>query len=415
MISTATAFLKHKKINAEDFVFLCFVGVFLTMPVGTAPPTIFGALALVLWLFSGKVLKVRSFFHQSWFWPVIAFIILPWMGLLYAPDSGGFTISYAKKTYYWLFCLALASLSFETLEPRKLIHAFLFGVALNACVGILQVVGVIAPKQGWFSGLTRGYNTVSVYLILAILVCSFYYRDTEEVRKQTGLVGLMILYFFHLIFMESRTGYLTFIILFPFMLKILFRKIIVWKLAIVCMIIIGAMFLSPVVKKRVALTVSQLKYHLNAEPNKAWGKEYTVQQDRFYMWHIAVQIFLENPIIGVGTGGYSAVVKERGKADDPTIAHPHSNILYMAVSYGVIGLLAFVWFFGELFRNALRQRETALGHFILCAALVLFINGLFNTTILDAGTLLLLSPVVGLQRSLSDFREGGQPSCLKPA
>ena len=169
------------------------------------------------------------------------------------------------------------------------------------------------------------------------------------------------------------------------------------------------------VKKRVALTVSQLKYHLNAEPNKAWGKEYTVQQDRFYMWHIAVQIFLENPIIGVGTGGYSAVVKERGKADDPTIAHPHSNILYMAVSYGVIGLLAFVWFFGELFRNALRQRETALGHFILCAALVLFINGLFNTTILDAGTLLLLSPVVGLQRSLSDFREGGQPSCLKPA
>jgi O-antigen ligase len=82
--------------------------------------------------------------------------------------------------------------------------------------------------------------------------------------------------------------------------------------------------------------------------------------------------------------------------------------LYMAVSYGLIGVAVFIWFFWEILRNALKERDTALGYFILCTALVLLINGLFNTTILDAGTVLLWSLAVGLQRALPKFAEARQ-------
>ena len=384
-------------------VFWCFVGVFLTMPTGISPALLFGGLAVFIWAISGMAFRVKSFFKQSWFWPVLVFIALAWVGLIYTPDIGGFGINYAGKTYYWVFCLALASLSFENLKPQRLINAFLLGLALNSCVAMLQLAGVIAPKQGWFSGLTRGYNTLTVYLVLAILVCAFYFRETEEVRKRAGLMGLMILYFFHLIIMEGRTGYLTFIILSPFMIKTLFRKLIVWKLAIACIIIIGVMFSSPIVKKRIDETLSDLKYHITGEPDKTWGREYTVHQDRFYMWMGAIQIFLEKPIIGVGTGGYPAALKQKRSPNDPLIAHPHSNILHMAASYGVIGIAAFFWLFGDILRNGWKRRDTLIGHLVLCAGLVLFVNGLFNTTILDAGTLLLLSLVVGLQRALPEF------------
>ena len=121
------------------------------------------------------------------------------------------------------------------------------------------------------------------------------------------------------------------------------------------------------------------------------------------MWMGAIELFLEKPLFGVGTGGYPLALKERRPPDDPVVSHPHNNVLYMAVSYGLVGILAFIWLFGEMIRNGWKRRDTLIGHLVLYTALVLLINGLFNTTILDAGTLLLLSLVVGFQRTLSEF------------
>jgi O-antigen ligase len=391
------------EFGAEKWIFMCFACAFLTMPMGTSPPIIAGILGVVTWVFSGMAFRSASFLRQSWLWPVMAFVLLQWLGLLYTPDPWGFGIDYARKTYYWLFCLALASLSFERMQPRWLINAFLLGLALNAFVGILQLAGIMAPRQGWFSGLTRGYNTLAIYLIVAILICAFYFRSAEERRKRAGLIALMMLYFFHLIIMEGRTGYLTFVLLFPFIIKTLFRKLSVWRIVLVSTVIIGGMSFSPIVKKRVVLTVSQLRYHMAVKSDKAWGKEYTVHQDRFYMWMGAIHVFLENPLIGAGTGGYPTALKATRGPKDPIIAHPHNNILHMAASFGVIGILTFIWLFVEMFTNGWKQRNTLVGHLVLYTTLVLFLNGFFNTTILDAGTLSLLSLVVGLQRSLPEF------------
>lgn len=409
MVSATSEFAKKTSIRPEALVFWCFAGVFLTMPMGTSPPIILGALGTAIWLFSGMAFRVRAFLKQSWFWPVLVFITLAWIGLLYTPDLWGFGINYAGKTYYWLFCLALASLFSRNLRPQWLINAFLLGLAVNACVGILQLVGLIPTKQGWFSGLTRGYNTLTVYLVLGILVCAFYMNQIRGWKKRCGPAALMGLYFFHLVILEGRTGYLTFIILSPLWIKTLFKHLRLWKLAAVFALIIGVMSFSPIVRERTELTIKQIKYHMNAEPNKAWGKEYTVHQDRFYFWQGAMELFLENPMVGVGTGGYPKTLKERRSPDDPVVAHPHNNLLHMAVSHGVLGLLVFFWLFGEMFRNGWKEGDTLIGHFVLCSSLVLFVNGLFNTTVLDAGTLLLLSLTVGFQRALPEFSEAGHP------
>jgi len=375
------------------------------MPVGTSPPIILGILGALSWFLSGMALRVKSFFRQSWFWPVLPFLILPWIGLLYTEVPVSFGIEFAGKTYYWLFCLAVASLALKNVQTRWLINAFLLGLAVNACAGVLQFAGVMAPKQGWFSGLTRGYNTLTVYLVLAILMCAFYFREAEEARKRIGLACLMLLYFFHLIIMEGRTGYLTFILLSPLVVKTLFKKVSPWVIGLALIIILGAMSFSPIVKKRLDLTLDQLEYHMTVDPGKAWGREYTENQDRFYMWSGAIQLFLENPIVGVGTGGYPVALRKARDPNAPLIPHPHNNIFYMAASYGILGLIAIAWLFGEVLKNGWKERHTVTGHLVLCSALVLFTNGLFNTTILDAGTLLLLALVVGMQRTLPKFSE----------
>lgn len=393
--------IRKRELSAGQLVFWCFLGVFLTMPMGTSPSLICGGLAASVWLFSGTAFRAWYLVKQRWTWPVLFMIVLPWAGLLYTPDPWGSGLQYAGKTYYWVFSFAIASaLPFRT---HWLIKAFLVGLAINACVGGLQLAGVLAPRQGWFSGLIRGHNTVTVYLVLGILLGAFYFRGARERAKQAALLLLMGLYFFHLIVLEGRTGYLTFMVLFPLVLKNLFRRLSTTRVLFACVIIIGVMLASPIVRERVDIAVQQFKYHIEKDPGKAWGKEYTENLDRFYYWYGAAEIFLENPVFGAGTGAYPRALNEKRVPGDPLIAHPHNNILYMAASWGLVGLAVFLWLFVEIIRNGLRQRDTPLGQLILCTGLVIFVNGLFNTTILDSGPLFLLSLVVGLQRGLPEF------------
>jgi O-antigen ligase len=181
------------------------------------------------------------------------------------------------------------------------------------------------------------------------------------------------------------------------------------------------MLSSPIIRNRVSLSVQELKHHLNADPGSAWGKEYTKHQDRFYMWRGAIEIFMENPIFGVGTGGYGTALKERGKEEWPKIAHPHNNLLYVVVSFGIVGLLVFGWFFWILLRGGWKHRKSPLGFFIFSSGLVILVGGIVDTPLLNGDSSFLLAAVTGLLSALpkekvlpghrspplSPFRKGG--------
>lgn len=390
--------------RADFLLFYCFTAIFFTMPLGTALPTFFSVLAGIIWVISGKIRCVKHFWNMSWFFPVMLLIVLPWIGLIYTPDVEGLGLNYAKKTHYWIYGLALASVSFHVIHLEKWIQGFLMGLAGNAIVGFCQLIGIVPPIEGWYSGVGRGYSTLSAYLIIGILTASFYFKIAETKKIRILAASLMGLFFFHLVILKGRTGYLTFLVLSPLILINCFKKFSFPKFIICCVGLMGLMSLSPIVRERVAKSVSDIHYHMSVDESQAWGKVYTDKQDRFFMWYQAVHIFLENPLIGVGTGGYQTEVQRRVSPDVPTIAHPHNDFLYMAVSYGVIGIVAFFWLFGEIIKNAWRYREVVTGYFVFVSALVILVSGLFNGQTIDAGMALLLSLIVGLQQSFPQFQ-----------
>lgn len=406
-ISARTAWSRVRKITSDEWLFFAFFALFFSMPLGTSPPTICAALATLIWIFSGKITKIwDTSLKKTWFWPVLLLMILPWVGLLYTPDVGGLGIKFAKKTHYWVYCMAVASIGFGAFPPHRLIQAFLMGLTFNVLVGIAQFAGLVPVQQGlkgMYSGLGLQYSTLSTYLVVGVLMASFYFKKAADKKSQAFFLFLALLYFFHLIILEGRAGYLSFLILCPLVVHNFLKKFSRLQISLVCIALLASMFISPVVRDRVSLSIDEVKYHLNADPEKAWGREYTANQDRFSMWYAAVRIFSEHPILGVGTGGYQTVIKEMLGPEWPLIAHPHSNILYMAVSFGVIGIFALLWFFWEIIKNSLKERHTALGFFVLSTALVIFTSGLVNTQIKDAGTLLLLAVVTGLQNGLQRF------------
>lgn len=118
------------------------------------------------------------------------------------------------------------------------------------------------------------------------------------------------------------------------------------------------------------------------------------------MWRWAFDLFMENPITGVGTGGYKQAILSSG--GDMGIDHPHNNILYVAVSWGILGLAVYTWLLWILLKEGWQHRKSPTGFFVLSATLVLLVGGGTDTHILDAGGATLLALTTGLLSILPD-------------
>jgi len=405
-----------KKINLAPgkWIYYLFCGALFVMPMGTSPFTIVGGCILAIWIFAGEFVKKREgYLGKSWFWPMSAMIVLVLLGLIWSPEPFGLGLKYAKKTHYWLYALAVASISFTKNPIENLIKAFLFGLFLNSMVGFLQW-GNLVPRFSrygdfGYTGFYGGYNTLAVLLILGLMTASFYFRTVENKKEKLIYTLLMLSYFIQLILIESRGGYLALALLSPIIMHNVFHGKRLFYMFLAYALAIGIMLSSPVIQDRAAQTIEDIQGQFGASGEVKWGKKYSKQMDRIYMWRWAIDLFMEHPLIGVGTGGYKQAILSGG--GEKGIAHPHNNLLHMAVSYGIVGVAVFIWFFWVLLKNGWQNRGSVPGFFILSSGLVILVGGLTDTHILDAGGIFLLAVTTGFQAALPE--EKGNSSATK--
>lgn len=397
-----------KKISKEKSLYYLFCASFFLIPMGTSPFTIMGSLTIVFWLFSGSFIKSGyQYLKAVWFLPLIAILGITWLGLLWSYDPTGLGIKYAEKTHYWLYALAVSSIGLSMYPPENLMMAFLYGLAINSFIGFMQFFDLVPEFSEWGNntGFYGGYNTLSILIILGILISSYFLRTLKEKGIKWVIIygALMLIYFLHLMILPGRGGYLTFIILSPLILyNILYGKKIIY-IFLTYFIAIGILFSSPIVRDRAGQAVERIKIQLKEEPEIATGKKYSRYMDRIYMWRWAVEIFLKHPVIGAGTGGYRQAVLDSG--GDQGVDHPHNNILYVASSFGILGLIIYGWFFYILLSSGWRHRDSSTGFFILSSSLVILVGGLTDTHILDAGGASLLALTTGLVSALPKAQE----------
>ena len=176
-------------LTPRGCIFYLLLGAFFVMPMGTSPFTILGILALAVWLFSGRWFKDRTIlFYDSWLLPVAAVFALSWVALLWSRDPSGLGMDYAKKSYYWLYALVVASATVFRNPPEWLVRAFLWGLSLNAVVGFLQLFKIVPRFSEWgqtgYTGLSGGYNTLAILLVLGMMVASFYFRKVSFIHEK---------------------------------------------------------------------------------------------------------------------------------------------------------------------------------------------------------------------------------------
>lgn len=383
----------------DKFLFwgLCLMLFFI--PLATSPTIITGGIVLALWLFSGKFIKDRhQWLNQAWLIPVIIFMLLPWMGLLWTNDvTTG--LDFAKKSYYWLYAFAIASLTLSRHSVTTLLNAFIAGLTLFSIVSLMQALEIIPmmPMIKELPTISTKSITGSLLLVFGMLILSFYFTKASAAKQKGLIISLMLLFFLTLSIGIGRSGYFAFVILSPLIVYNLIGQRHIIKVAVVTVVIIGALFLSPTVQDRIILAANDIKAYQESNPNTSVGL-------RLHMWQGAVKMFLENPILGVGTGGYQLAMKEY---QTPQLApqfhnfsQPHNSYLYIAANFGIVGLILFLWIFVILLKNGWQHRQHIVGFSILAFTLVLLIGSLTDAQIIATATGQLFAIFVGMQRHL---------------
>jgi O-antigen ligase len=379
------------RMTADNVIFVFFALTFLLLPTGTAPPLISFSLALAVWLFSGKVFEVKSIVVQAWFWPVIPFLILPWLGLFYSQnlDLG---LDYALKTKYWLAVFLSSSLFLNERRIGIVSIALFCGLLAGAVLALIQMTGIMAPIRSGFPGFGIVHTLISMYLIIGILMAAFYFQAARSWKYRLVCLSLILIFLFHLAVLKGRAGYLIFGLLSPLVANhLMFKFSLKIKIA-VSIILACSLFASPVTRE----VINKSYTMLNEQKEKIVKGEFDKEMPRFYIYSQAVKIIKNHPIIGIGTGS----ITEPTRANGHVVSHPHNNLLYMGASFGVMGMVACLWLFYTMLKQSWHCRQTAMGYFIFSACLVLFLGGLFDTQILNTGTLLFLALSYGILNHL---------------
>jgi len=359
--------------------------IFLLLPTGTAPPLMGVGLAGLIWLLSRQFNQIPLIIKAPWFKPMFLFLALPWIGLLYSQDMD-LGVDYAMKTKYWCLIFITASLPMDDRRTALLVKALWIGLLAGALLAMAQVSDLVPMIRKEFAGFGIVHTLVCMYLLVGILMAAFYFKRAESLKAKCLLMTLLMLFALHLVVLNGRSGYLIFILISPMVAKDLMYKFSWVVKIIVTVILCFSIFTSPIVQTRLNSTIKIFKNN----KDKVLHGQYVDTMPRFYILKISIDSIISHPFTGMGTGCLS-------KIDSPKkgMTHPHNSILYMGVSFGLLGIISILWVFWTMFSISWRSRHTPLGYFVFSSTLVLFIGGMFDSQILNTGTLIMIAMIYG--------------------
>jgi O-antigen ligase len=184
---------------------------------------------------------------------------------------------------------------------------------------------------------------------------------------------------------QGRTGYLVLSVL---LLWLAYSR---WSLrglaaaaAALALTLAAAYQWAPVFQSRVAQAMEEARdYRVQGEPGS------TSIGSRLHFWKRSAEWLAGHPLLGAGTGGWSAAFYEATEGDGPFMhnrerEHPHNEYVHLAVQLGPAGLALFVALLVVAFRRAARlsaeDASLAQGFVLAFAVGALFNDMLYDTT-----------------------------------
>ncbi|MCE5311731.1 MAG: O-antigen ligase family protein [Nitrospiraceae bacterium] len=371
-------------------IYYCLLALFFFLPLATSPAVIASSLAIGIWLLSGSFVRDRHrWLHQNWTIPLAAFMILTIIGLLWTNNmTDGLEI--VSKSRYWLLAFVVASSTINEKIFRQYATAFVAGLLILSAFSILTYSGVVSTAIKLPTIFSGKSITASLFLVLGILFLSFEYKLRSQLKHRLIIISLILILFFTLSICGGRIGHVAFILLSPWLIFNMLKDPGILKIALLSIISVALLMASPTVQDRASMAVKNVQ---DNDINSSIGI-------RLHMWEGGSKIFIRNPLFGVGTGGYPAAMEHYKKPgltkENITPKHPHNSYIYIAASYGITGLMIFLWLIYTIIKNGWNRRTSIVGQSILGYSLIFCIGSLTDTLILSVSHAPLLALLTGI-------------------
>lgn len=356
----------NKNISIEKSINYIILAYAFTLPLSRATISISTALLFLLWLFD-KDLKERFFLsmQNKVILSVTLFIFFSALSLLWSgnPLKGILEL----KHYWFLLPIFVLATNIKPEQIPKIISAFLLGMLISEILSY----GIFFQLWTFGHGTPQDPSPImhhihySVFLaVTSLLLLNRFYFEKEIKWK--------IFYFIYFIFTTSnlfinggRTGQLAYILGIIVVALVNIKNKVMGITIILFLgttIIVTAYNVSPNFHNKI-LQTSQSLLNIKSENSKMYQTSFGA---RLAAWEIGMEIFKNNPIIGVGIGSEMDALKHEINTNmtqfknNPlvyNIPHYHNSYIGYLVQLGSVGLVLFLSIFYNLLKLPVKDKE----------------------------------------------------------
>ncbi|MCF6340272.1 MAG: O-antigen ligase family protein [Sulfurimonas sp.] len=352
---------KLKKISIENYINYLLVLYAFVVPISRAGISILTALIFILWLFTDNFkFCLKKFKSNKIVLYLLLYMCFAILSLLWTDDvrSG---LDYIRRYWYFLPILVMAS----TLKKEYMtyaISAFLTGMFISEILSYGMFFELWSLKHGSPTDPTPFMNHLqySMFLSFAALLLLNKFFFEENLKWKIFYFAYFLLVTSNLFLNGGRTGQFAFAIsIFIVGFLNIKSKLVAFfsMLILLTSIFYVAYQVSPVFKHRFDASVKETKI-IGAE--KIFCGSFG---QRLGAWIVGGEIFLDNPLLGVGISKNTDTLKEYIDRDYPnmkcvkSMVNYHNYYIQVLVKLGVIGLFLYLMIFYNIFKLNLKDRQ----------------------------------------------------------
>ena len=302
-----------------------------------------------------------------------AFILLSLLSGLWADSFSSvlFPISRMIQILAMTYCLTIY------LDSEEKIERYITVVSAATLFMILYIF-ILTPRARWFAGFlgrVTHYNTNDVGCALSVCVLFAFYE--AYVRKKRLFYFLTALALFTAILTSSRKALLMcifgilMIVVFNYRARNYVLRVLIILAALVVVVVL--IYEIPYLYGTVGVRLSKMiEYVMNDDTS-----DRSLMLRKFNI-DMARSFFNESPFFGIGINNFSFRIRDYSNVS----AYAHNNYMEIAADLGIVGLVAYYWFYlflvWKLAKQVLNGYKNALLFLPLMLLFLVFEYGMVN-------------------------------------
>lgn len=314
----------------------CVVLSCFFMPFSTSLMGATATLAAVFWLLSGDFSSLPQLMQKNVSVSLaIAVFLLLVIGLTYSPVPLNDSLDILRKYRKIIYFAIVVSLFKDNEGAARLAEgSFIAGCVVLLLISYSIFFSIIPSERFGFSVVYH----ITHSLFMAILAFWCLQRMFESRQYVYLWLGLFLLATINLFYIApGRTGMLVYIalIILTLLQRLSWKKLL--PATILVSIAVGiTFFTSSNFSIRVNEAVDEMRGYQAESSRTSLGM-------RFDWWQNSIDLIMQKPVFGHGTGSFQAVQENLIKdGDTQSTDNPHNEYLFLAVQTGLVGLFLFV-------------------------------------------------------------------------